>query len=161
MTTVLSMNAMLEPRIVAVRIHGLVPSPHGTSLPPDRSTASSQGALMDTMDAIKDALGPKNRSGTCCQQSLATLSIRPEVGFFWEISQSSLRKLLSGHGNTKVSHDLIWPTLRAMEISSLARQRRTLPARVLHRYEDFLLYYISQRVTRSAVCTVMIRLDPF
>jgi hypothetical protein len=53
------MNAMLEPRIVAVRIHGLVLSPHGASLPPDRSTASSQGALMETMDAFEAASGPK------------------------------------------------------------------------------------------------------
>src|SRR5580700_1952041 len=53
------MNAMLEPRIVAVRIQGLVLSPHGTSLPPDRSTASSQGALMETMDAFQATSGPK------------------------------------------------------------------------------------------------------
>jgi hypothetical protein len=29
------MNSMLEPRIVAVRIHGLILSLHGTPLPPD------------------------------------------------------------------------------------------------------------------------------
>jgi hypothetical protein len=50
---------MLEPRIVAVRIHGLILSAQGTSLLPERSTASSQGALIETMDAIQDALGPK------------------------------------------------------------------------------------------------------
>jgi hypothetical protein len=53
------MNAMLEPRMVAVSIHGLASSPHGTSATPDRNTASSQGALIEGMDAIQGALGPK------------------------------------------------------------------------------------------------------
>jgi len=45
--------------MVAVRIHGLALSAHGTSPPPDRNTASSQGALMETMDAIQGAFGPE------------------------------------------------------------------------------------------------------
>jgi hypothetical protein len=53
------MNAMLEPRMVAVSIHGLALSAHGTSLPADRNTTSSQGALMETMDAVQGTFGPK------------------------------------------------------------------------------------------------------
>jgi hypothetical protein len=53
------MNAMLEPRMVAARTHGLAFSPHGTSLPPERNTISSQGALMEIMDAIRGVFGPK------------------------------------------------------------------------------------------------------
>jgi hypothetical protein len=53
------MKAMLDPRMVAASIHGLALSVHGTSPPPDRITASSQGALMETMDAIQGVFGPK------------------------------------------------------------------------------------------------------
>jgi len=48
--------------MVAVSIHGLALSAHGTSLPRDRSTASSQGVLMKTMDAIQSALGPEDQA---------------------------------------------------------------------------------------------------
>jgi hypothetical protein len=53
------MNAMLEPRMVAAKIHGFAFSPHGPSLPPERSTACSQGTLMETIDAVQSALGPE------------------------------------------------------------------------------------------------------
>lgn len=45
--------------MVAASIHGLALSPQGTSAPPDRNTASSQGGLMETMDAIPGEFGPK------------------------------------------------------------------------------------------------------
>ena len=45
----------------AVSIHGLALSAHGTSLPPDRNTTSSQGALMETMDAVQGTFGPQDR----------------------------------------------------------------------------------------------------
>lgn len=45
--------------MVAASIHGLALSSQRTSAPPDRNTASSQGALMETMDAIQGAFGPK------------------------------------------------------------------------------------------------------
>src|ERR1700739_4274493 len=40
------MNAMLEARMVAVRIHGWALSTHGTPRPPVRNMASSQGVLI-------------------------------------------------------------------------------------------------------------------
>jgi hypothetical protein len=50
--------------MVAVSTHGFARSPHGTSLRPDRITASSQGPLMGFVDAIQDALGPKTSPQT-------------------------------------------------------------------------------------------------
>ena len=46
----------------------------------DCATAKSEYGFIarrshENMDAIKDALGPKNRSRTCCQESLAILSV--------------------------------------------------------------------------------------
>ncbi len=46
LTTVLSMKAMLEARIVAVRIHGPASGLHGAATLPDRMRVSSQGALI-------------------------------------------------------------------------------------------------------------------
>src|ERR1700757_3734087 len=43
LTTVLSMNAMLEPRMVAASTHGLAFSAHGLLEAPDWITASSHG----------------------------------------------------------------------------------------------------------------------
>jgi len=40
---------MLEPRIVAARIHGLASTPHGRRTLTDRITASSLGGLMDAL----------------------------------------------------------------------------------------------------------------
>jgi hypothetical protein len=48
---VLSMKAMLEPRMVAASIQPLASALHGTSTSTDRITASSQGGLMEAMDA--------------------------------------------------------------------------------------------------------------
>jgi hypothetical protein len=45
------MNAMLEPRMVAASTHGLDLSAHGVPDVLDRSTASSQGCLMHSLDA--------------------------------------------------------------------------------------------------------------
>jgi hypothetical protein len=45
------MNAMLEPRIVAARIHGFDLSAHGPASVPDRITASSHGCLILNVDA--------------------------------------------------------------------------------------------------------------
>src|SRR5579862_2744210 len=53
------MNAILEPRMVAESIQDLALSPHGTSPALECRTASSQGALMQTMDAGEAALGSK------------------------------------------------------------------------------------------------------
>src|ERR1700688_1304098 len=47
LTTVLSMNAMLEPRMVATRIHTLASGLQGTSPTAVRIEASSQGVLMN------------------------------------------------------------------------------------------------------------------
>jgi len=46
LTTVLSMKAMLEARIVAVRIHGPASGLHGAATLADRMRVSSQGALI-------------------------------------------------------------------------------------------------------------------
>src|SRR5579863_2690159 len=55
-TTVLSMNAMLEPRIVAARTHGFALSSHPPPRLPDRKVTTSQGVLIETMDAIPGGL---------------------------------------------------------------------------------------------------------
>jgi len=56
MTTVLSMNAMLEPRMVAARIRGLPSGLHGTPSTDDWLMAS-QGVLTEAMDDCQGALG--------------------------------------------------------------------------------------------------------
>jgi hypothetical protein len=45
------MKAMLEPKIVAARTHGLDLPAHGVSRIPDRITASSHGCLILNLDA--------------------------------------------------------------------------------------------------------------
>jgi hypothetical protein len=47
--------------MVAASIQVLVSAPHGTPAPADRITASSQGVLMEVMDAIQGALGSEDR----------------------------------------------------------------------------------------------------
>src|SRR5579862_9969157 len=64
LTTVLSMNAMLEPRIVADRIHGRDFSRHGAAAPL-RITASSHGCFIWNVDAYGFANGCRN--GTSCK----------------------------------------------------------------------------------------------
>src|SRR6267143_3437838 len=56
-TTVLSMKAMLEPRIVATSIQVLALAAHGTPAPAVRIATSSQGVLMKSMDDRKSELG--------------------------------------------------------------------------------------------------------
>src|SRR5260370_41513268 len=56
-TTVLSMKAMLEPRIVATSIHILALAAHGTPAPAVRIPTSSQDVLMKSMDDRKSELG--------------------------------------------------------------------------------------------------------
>jgi len=51
-TTVLSMNAMLDPRMVAVSIQIFASAPHGTPSSADRIMASSQGVFMQAIDAV-------------------------------------------------------------------------------------------------------------
>src|SRR6478672_9243624 len=51
------MNAMLEARMVPIRIHTLADGPHGNSPSADRITASSQGTLIEAMDAIPGKCG--------------------------------------------------------------------------------------------------------
>src|ERR1700674_6024185 len=51
LTTVLSMKAMLEPRIVAARIQRSACAVHGAPISADRSIASSQGGFMKVADA--------------------------------------------------------------------------------------------------------------
>jgi hypothetical protein len=60
LTTVLSMNAMLEPRIVAARIQRRDCAVHGTSVLTDRTTASSHGGFIKTMDASRCEFGSGN-----------------------------------------------------------------------------------------------------
>jgi hypothetical protein len=43
LTTVLSMNAMLDPRMVAASIQGRAAAAHGSPAPADRITVSSHG----------------------------------------------------------------------------------------------------------------------
>jgi hypothetical protein len=57
LTTVLSINAMLDPRIVAARIQCPARAVHGTAAFTDRTTASSQGGFMEVMDAFACGLG--------------------------------------------------------------------------------------------------------
>src|SRR6266576_441386 len=49
LTTVLSMNAMLLPRMVAARIHGSAFDAQGVSVDAERRTASSQGGFMQQL----------------------------------------------------------------------------------------------------------------
>src|SRR5438270_10913326 len=56
-TTVLSMKAMLEPRIVATSIQILPLAVHGTPAPAVRIATSSQGDLMKAMDDRESELG--------------------------------------------------------------------------------------------------------
>src|ERR1700721_242016 len=51
LTTVLSIKAMLEPRIVAARIHRPDVPGHGTSALTDRTSASSGAGLMKPLSA--------------------------------------------------------------------------------------------------------------
>src|SRR5216684_448821 len=60
-TTVLSMKAMLEPRIVATSIHVLALAAHGTPASVVRFTTSSHGVLMKAMDDTKSELGSQAR----------------------------------------------------------------------------------------------------
>jgi hypothetical protein len=46
------MKAMLEARMVAARIHGLDAFAHGALLGADRITDSSQGVLIEAIDAF-------------------------------------------------------------------------------------------------------------
>ena len=54
------MKAKLEPRIVAAKIHVLAPAVHGVPEPPEEIMASSQGGLMDAMDAVSYEFGSKD-----------------------------------------------------------------------------------------------------
>src|SRR5258707_14724452 len=49
LTTVLSMKARLEPRMVAASIQALASAPHGTPAAADRITVSSQGVFTEAM----------------------------------------------------------------------------------------------------------------
>ena len=53
LTTVLSMKAMPEPRIVAARIQRLACAVHGTSAFVERITASSHGGFMAVIDSFE------------------------------------------------------------------------------------------------------------
>src|SRR5258708_29030740 len=53
LTTVLSINAMLDPRIVAASTQRPACAVHGTPAFPDRAAASSDGGLMETVDAFE------------------------------------------------------------------------------------------------------------
>src|SRR5580765_2990706 len=53
------MNAMLEPRMVAVRIQNFASAPHGLPSPADRIMASSQGAFMKATDASLIGITPE------------------------------------------------------------------------------------------------------
>lgn len=75
--------------MVAVSIHGLASSPHGTSATPDRNTASSQGALIENMDAIQGALGPKIGPA----QAVGIIAIRNSSG-----PGSKFRQIGTGKG---------------------------------------------------------------
>src|SRR6266404_456455 len=46
LTTVLSTNAMLDPRIVAAKIHGCLALAHGEAIPDDSTKPSSQGVFI-------------------------------------------------------------------------------------------------------------------
>src|SRR5580698_5205434 len=54
------MKARLEPRIVAAKIHVLAPAVHGVPEPPEEIKASSQGGLMDAMDAVSYEFGSED-----------------------------------------------------------------------------------------------------
>src|SRR5580704_14245641 len=56
-TTVLSINAKLDPSIVATRIHVRASAAHGTPPPAARITPSSQAVLIPAMYARPHALG--------------------------------------------------------------------------------------------------------
>src|SRR5713226_6052859 len=61
--TVLSIKAMLEPRIVAASIQRPACAAHGTSAFTDRTTASSHGGFMKAMDAFSSGLGSGSSPG--------------------------------------------------------------------------------------------------
>jgi hypothetical protein len=53
LTTVLSINALLEARIVTTRIQGPASVLHGAPALPDRIAASSHGGVMEAVDAFR------------------------------------------------------------------------------------------------------------
>jgi hypothetical protein len=69
--------------MVAASIHGLALSPQGTSAPPDRNTASSQGALMETMDAIQGGFGPKTDPGWLLGKGWYRDGSQPDLASGW------------------------------------------------------------------------------
>src|SRR5712671_6777204 len=60
-TTVLSMKAMLEPRIVATSIQVLALAAHGTPASVVRFTTSSHGVLIKAMDDRESELGSQSQ----------------------------------------------------------------------------------------------------
>jgi hypothetical protein len=70
LTTVPSMNVILDPRIVAASIHGAADRGHGESAARVRITASSQGGLAAVDKSISLKLGYRNSDH---------LSVTPEL----------------------------------------------------------------------------------
>jgi len=64
------MKAMLDPRMVAASIHVFASAAAGTPAAVDRITTSSQGVLMEAMDAIQGALGSAARTGRLAKGTL-------------------------------------------------------------------------------------------
>src|SRR5690349_4288116 len=69
LTTVESMNAILDPRIVAARIQGCAASQQGAAVRPERIAASSQGAFIAVW--MQPAESPALK--------LANLQVREEI----------------------------------------------------------------------------------
>src|SRR5579862_797175 len=91
-TTVLSMNAMLEARMVAARIQGLACAVEGAPTIPNRIAASSHGGFMKDVDALS------SRQGSEIVQSDEKFSFTPaRSGFAFPIRFGLLR-LLHGIG---------------------------------------------------------------
>jgi hypothetical protein len=69
------MKAMLEPRIVAARIHTLDSGVHGTAVSADRMTASSHGILIEVWMLLRSPAIAKPTARVL--PSLAAPSLRP------------------------------------------------------------------------------------
>jgi hypothetical protein len=79
LTTVLSMKAMPEARIVAARIHGCARAVHGISAFVDSITAWSHGGFMAAVDASRlDSVGPGPSAATLRKHRI-THSQNPQI----------------------------------------------------------------------------------
>src|ERR1700758_1506085 len=95
------MKAMLEPRIVAASIQVLVSGLPGTPIPTDRITASSQGTLMNPMDASTFELGSGSNLLSCViTQPTRIVVSDANSSVVWDSDPSEFSATLSKNSRT-------------------------------------------------------------